>query len=150
MQAATSPANTAQKATPAASTTPASVPLTTLAPFQPNAVPGATPGRVPAATPNTTPSPTPTSTPGATPAANTAAVQQPAATLNVTHVISGQGYWNITGTSGAIAIHALYTINETVLFLERPHNPQPPNPNLLVSRHRHYLEVQPASCCSRP
>jgi hypothetical protein len=48
-------------------------------------------------------------------------------------VVPGEGYWNITGTSGAIAIHAMYTTDETVLFLERPHNPQPPNPNLLVA-----------------
>lgn len=45
------------------------------------------------------------------------------------------------GLSGAIAIHAIYSTDETVLFFERPHvnpaNPEVvPNPYLTVSTRR--------------
>ena len=40
------------------------------------------------------------------------------------------------GNSGAFAIHALYSTDNTVLFMERPHeNPYPPNPYLTVGNN---------------
>ena len=55
------------------------------------------------------------------------------------------------GLSGAIAIHAIYTLDETVLFFERPHvgaanSGVVPNPYLTVSGYFGHIMLSCHAC----